>query len=86
LIQSLYVWSLFKSIWCALYDYGSIYVIPVVDIVVWDDICYVFTVVFKLLWFVILWRYLYDACSGFYSKCLIYPCHEVSVGVDEKDA
>ena len=34
-----------------------IYVIPMVDIVVWDDICYAFTVVLDLLWFVILWRY-----------------------------
>ena len=28
-----------------------------VDIVVWDDICYAFTVVLDLLWLVILWRY-----------------------------
>jgi len=34
-----------------------IYVIPMVDIVVWDNICYAFTVVLELLWFVILWRY-----------------------------
>jgi len=57
LIQSLYVWSLLKSIWCALHKYGSIYVIPMVDIVVWDDTCYAFTVVLDLLWLVILWRY-----------------------------
>ena len=56
-IQSLHVWSLLKSIWCALHEYGSIYVIPMVDIVVWDDICYAFTVVLDLLWFVILWRF-----------------------------
>ena len=48
LIQSLYVWSLLKSIWCALHDYGTIYVIPMVDIVVWDDTCYAFTVVLRL--------------------------------------
>jgi hypothetical protein len=34
-----------------------IYVIPMVDIVVWDNICYAFTVVLDLLWLVILWRY-----------------------------
>jgi hypothetical protein len=38
LVQSLYVLSLLKSIWCALHDYGTIYVIPMVDIVLWDDI------------------------------------------------
>jgi hypothetical protein len=48
LVQSLYVWSLLKSIWCALHDYGTIYVIPMVDIVLWDDICYASTVVLRL--------------------------------------
>jgi hypothetical protein len=48
LVQSLYVLSLLKSIWCALQNYGTIYVIPMVDIVLWDDICYASTVVLRL--------------------------------------
>jgi hypothetical protein len=44
LVQSLYVWSLLKSIWCALHDYGTIYVLPMVDVVLWDDIYYASTV------------------------------------------
>jgi hypothetical protein len=48
LIQSLYILSLLKYVWCALYDYGTIYVIPMVVIVLWDDICYASTVVLRL--------------------------------------
>jgi hypothetical protein len=48
LIQSPYVLSLLKSIWCVLNDYGTIYVIPMVDIVVWDDIYYASIVVLRL--------------------------------------
>jgi hypothetical protein len=51
LIQSLYVLSLLKSIWCALHDYGTIYVIPMVGIVLWDDICYASTIVLRLYGF-----------------------------------
>ena len=56
LIQSLYVWSLLKSMWCALHVYGSIYAIPIVDIMVYDDTCYASKVVLEFLWFVILRR------------------------------
>jgi hypothetical protein len=48
LVQYLYALSLLKSIWCALHDYGTIYVIPIVVIVLWDDICYASTVVLRL--------------------------------------
>jgi hypothetical protein len=34
LVQSLYVWSLLKSIWCVLHDYGTIYVF------LWCIFCY----------------------------------------------
>jgi hypothetical protein len=33
LVQSLYVLSLLKSIWCDLHDYGNVCVIPMVNIV-----------------------------------------------------
>jgi hypothetical protein len=49
-----------------LVDYGSIYVIPMVDIMVYDDTCYAFTVELEYLWFVILWRCFYDKYYGFY--------------------
>jgi hypothetical protein len=48
LYQSLYVLWLLKSIWCALHDYRTISVIPMVVIVLWDDICYVSTVALRL--------------------------------------
>jgi hypothetical protein len=48
LVQSLYVLSLLKSVWCALHDYGTIYVIPMVVIVLWDDIRYASTIVLRL--------------------------------------
>jgi hypothetical protein len=48
LVQSLYVLSLLKSVWCALHDYGTIYVIPMVVIVLWDDIRYASIVVLRL--------------------------------------
>jgi hypothetical protein len=47
-VQSLYVWLLLKSIWCALHYYGTIYVIPMVDIVLWDNIFYESTIVLRL--------------------------------------
>jgi hypothetical protein len=37
--------------WCALDDYGTIYVIPMVDIVSWDDICDASTIVLRLYGF-----------------------------------
>jgi hypothetical protein len=49
LVQSLYVWSLLKSICCALHDYWTIYVISMMDIVLWDDIWYASTIVLRLL-------------------------------------
>jgi hypothetical protein len=48
LVQSLYVFSLFKFVWCALHDYRTIYVIPMMVIVLWDDICYSSIVVLRL--------------------------------------
>jgi hypothetical protein len=48
LVQSIYIWSLLKSMWCALHDYGTIYVVPMVDILLWDDICYVSNFLFRL--------------------------------------
>jgi hypothetical protein len=48
LVKSLYVWSLLKSIWYVLHDYGTIYVIPMVDIVLWDDICYACAVMLRV--------------------------------------
>jgi hypothetical protein len=62
LVQSLYILSLLRSIWCALHDYGTIYVIPMVVIVLWDDMLYIYYCV-ETLWFVILWDYTYDACN-----------------------
>jgi hypothetical protein len=40
--------SLLKSIWCALHGYDTIYVIPMVVIVLWDDTFYASTVVLRL--------------------------------------
>ena len=49
--------SLISTVWAAKHDYGHLCNTFVVNIVVWDNICYAFTVVLDLLWLVILWRY-----------------------------
>jgi hypothetical protein len=76
-VQSLYVLSLLKSIWCALHNYGTIYVIPMVVIVLWDDICYASTVCWDFMvchtWGLHVWymQWIYLCIM----PCL--PCHEV---------
>jgi hypothetical protein len=72
LIQSLYVWSLLKSIWCPLNDYRIIYVIPMVDIMVWDDICYASIIVLILYGFSHIGNKTTIHDEFIYALCLVY--------------